>query len=263
MANKYLARDDAPFGSDVWDVLDNTMIDIAKNRLTGRRLLPLDGPYGFGLKSIPLWDMEAEDGLTVSENLPVVLIQKEFGLGARDLANFERDHHYLDVEPVEQAVRACVEREDDLIFNGGAGLPGLMNLLGASNLTLSDWDKIGTAAQDIIQAITSLDAAGFHGPYTMALAPQRYNLLFRRYHNGNQSELEHLRTMVTDGIVKAPLLEEGGVILEANHRNMALVLGQDMTIGFIGPAGDTVEFTLSESLTLRVRHPKAVCILEA
>jgi uncharacterized linocin/CFP29 family protein len=74
--------------------------------------------------------------------------------------------------------------------------------------------------------------------------------------------LEHLRTMITDGIIKAPRLEEGGVILESDHRNMALVLGQDMTIGFIGPAGDTVEFTLSESLTLRVRHPEAICILE-
>ena len=263
MANKYLARDDAPFGSDVWKVLDDTVLAIAKNRLTGRRLLPLDGPYGFGLKSIPLRDMEIDDGLIVSENLPVVLIQEFFDLGARDLANFERDHHYLDVEPVEQAARACVEREDDLIFNGGAGLPGLMNLSGASNLTLADWDEIGTAAQDIIQAITTLDAEGFHGPYTMALAPRRYNLLFRRYPNGNQSELEHLRTMVTDDIVKAPVLEDGGVVLAADHRNMALVVGQDMTIGFIGPAGDTVEFSLSESLTLRVRHPEAICILEA
>nr|HID14514.1 hypothetical protein [Anaerolineae bacterium] len=53
--------------------------------------------------------------------------------------------------------------------------------------------------------MTILDGAGFHGPYCLALAPDRYNLLLRRYPQGTVSELEHVKTMVTDGVFKAPL----------------------------------------------------------
>jgi uncharacterized linocin/CFP29 family protein len=59
MANKYLARDDAPFGSEIWEILDKTMVEAAKSQLTGRRLLHIEGPYGVGLKAIPLQDTEA------------------------------------------------------------------------------------------------------------------------------------------------------------------------------------------------------------
>jgi hypothetical protein len=35
-----------------------------------------------------------------------------------------------------------------------------------------------------------------------------------------------------------------------------------MTIGFIGPAEDQMEFFISESLALRLLRPQAVCVLE-
>ena len=62
MANKYLARDDAPFDEEVWDVLDNAMIAVAKDQLAGRRLLHVEGPLGLGIKSIPMQDQETDDG---------------------------------------------------------------------------------------------------------------------------------------------------------------------------------------------------------
>jgi hypothetical protein len=34
-----------------------------------------------------------------------------------------------------------------------------------------------------------------------------------------------------------------------------------MSIGYIGPAGAEQEFTLSESLMVRIRQPKAICTL--
>jgi len=34
-----------------------------------------------------------------------------------------------------------------------------------------------------------------------------------------------------------------------------------MTVGFIGPASDRMEFFVVESLALRIRRPDAVCML--
>jgi NAD-dependent dihydropyrimidine dehydrogenase PreA subunit len=38
-------------------------------------------------------------------------------------------------------------------------------------MNLPSWEEIGAAGNDIIQALTRLDDAGFHGPYSLALAP--------------------------------------------------------------------------------------------
>jgi hypothetical protein len=35
-----------------------------------------------------------------------------------------------------------------------------------------------------------------------------------------------------------------------------------MNVGYTGPAGDRQEFSISESLTVRIRQPGAICILE-
>jgi uncharacterized linocin/CFP29 family protein len=95
----------------------------------------------------------------------------------------------------------------------------------------------------------------------MALSPSRYNLLFRRYPQGN-TELEHVQSIVTDGVFKAPFLENGGVLMASGRLYAAIVLGQDITIGFIGPVGENLEFSISESLALLIREPRAIVTLK-
>ena len=261
MANKYMAREDAPFGDDVWAKLDDAMVQAARGELVGRRLLDIEGPFGLGLKAVPLPDEEEESGLVASGMLPLGLIQEPFTLGTRDLAGYERDTTALSTHPVMEAALAVARQEDRLIFEGGAGGAGLLTVGDVHEQTLSDWGEVGTAADDIIQAVTTLDDAGFHGPYALALAPERYNLLLRLYERGNRSEIEHVKTIVTEGVVKAPAMEGGGVMMASGRQYASIVLGQDMTIGFIGPAGSKVEFMISESLALRIRQPGAICVL--
>ena len=262
MANKYLAREDAPFESAVWKLLDTTMKQVAKGQLVGRRLLETEGPYGLGLKAVPLPDTGTESGFITSQVLPVFYVKEEFSLGTRDIASFEREALAPDTSPVAEAALACARLEDELVFRGAAGVPGLLTAEGANQMELSSWEEVGAAANDIIQAITQLDNAGFHGPYSLALAPARYNLLLRLYPRGKQSELEHIKTMVGEGVFKAPVLESGGVLLAANVGCASIVLGQDMSIGYVGPAGDRQEFTISESLAVRISQPRAICVLK-
>ena len=262
MANKYLAREDAPFGPETWKVLDAAMMEAAKSQLVGRRLLHIEGPFGLGLKIVPLQDVEIEPGLIVSEFLPVLLIQRTFALAVRDLASYERGGIALDTSAVREAAIECARLEDGLIFNGTPPLPGLLTVEGSNELDLSAWDEVGTAAEDIIKAVTTLDEAGFYGPYSLALAPSRYNLLFRRYPRGNYSEMEHVKAMVTEGVFKAPILDSGGVLLASGRQFASIVLGQDMTIGFIGPTGEEIEFSISESLAPLIRQPQAICVLK-
>ena len=295
MANKYLGREDAPFGEGLWAKLDEAMISTAKSQLVGRRVLHVDGPYGLGLKSIHLADVNvdvrlrefsesvevAERGTQEEESdfdesvypvevhasgiIPVAAIRTGFMMGARDLANYEREQVSLDLASVAEGTLALAMAEDELVFYGSdvLGTFGLLNVPGSHTVKLSAWKKPGDAANDIIQALTELDSSGFHGPYTLVLAPSRYNLLYRRYAQGNQTEIGHLQTMATDAVIKAPILKDGGVLLTSGARFADIVLGQDMTIGFIGPVAGEFEFSISESLALRVRQPSAICVLQS
>ena len=66
----------------------------------------------------------------------------------------------------------------------------------------------------------------------------------------------------TGGVHKAPAFEQGGILLASGRQHASIVLGQDMSIGYIGPAGDKIEFSISESLTLRILQPQAICVLK-
>lgn len=262
MENKYLGRDDAPFGAETWNLLDNMMVGVAKSSLSGRKIIGLNGPHGFGLKAVPTADVMGKDGISKSGFIPVQALSVSFSLGKRDLAAYERDHLPVNLNEVALAVMKIAAKEDAIIFNGGQGAPGLLNASGSSSLSLSKWDKVGMAADQIIEGVTKLDEAGFHGPYTLALAPAQYNLLLRRYPQGEGTELEHVEEIVGGGIVKAPALKKGGVLLAADPGVGSIVLGQDMKIGFSGPTEESLNFYVSESIALLINIPQAICVLK-
>ena len=289
MASKYLGREGAPISAAVWEKLDATMIEAAKSQLVGRRLLAIEGPFGLGLKFVPLDDMivsfgweemqgkgaeKAEDSaeallgmepeIVASPVLPLALVRHGFALGVRDLAAFERDGVALDLAGVAEAAIACAHAEDELIFRGSVdlGVSGLMNVEDSHSLKLGAWTKVGHAADDVIKAVTLLDGADFHGPYSLALAPGRYNQLYRMYPQGSMTELAHLQTIITGGIFKAPVAKEGGVLLASGAQFASIVLGQDMALGFVGPSDGDLEFSITESLALHVRQPGSVCALQ-
>jgi uncharacterized linocin/CFP29 family protein len=262
MENMFLGRNEAPISADTWHLLDTIMIEAAKSQLAGRRLLTLEGPFGFGQKVLSLSDCETEEGIYTSSFVPLNIIKSGFSLGKRDLAAFEKDKLAFDGGPVACAAMDCAAKEEQILFYGSGGVSGLLNVEGAVSQTLTKWDKIGTAADQIIEAVTKLDDAGFHSGYCMALAPSLYNLLLRRYPQGDGTELDHIRTMVTEGIVKAPILKKGGVLLASGSQFASLCIGQDMAVGYNGPTGNSLEFYIIESLALVVRVPEAICVLK-
>ena len=270
MSEKYLHRDDVPFGDKVWEKIDETVVGAAKNQLCGRRLLHTQGPYGLGLKALPSGDRTVEEKnaggarMTAPCITPLAMIQSGFTLPVRDIAAFEQSGLPLDLGDAAKAAIECAQQEDNLVFNGSKslGLRGLLNIEGSHSTKLEPWDDIGTAADDIIQAVTVLDVPGFHGPYALALAPKLYNLLFRRYPQGNTTELEHVRQIVTDGIVKAPAVRAGGALLCTCGPFANIVLGKDVMPGFTGPAGNEYQFQVSESVAFWFTQPQAICILK-
>jgi len=269
MAGDYLHRDETPFGQAVWERIDEAVVGAAKAQMSARRLLHVEGPYGLGLKSLPAADPlpqertpEGEAGILAAGAVPVAVIRSPFRLAARDIAACEQTGLPLDLTPAAKAAVACARQEDDLIFNGSKalGCAGLLGAKGSLCCELASWDEIGAAAGDLIRAVTVMDDAGFHGPYTLALAPALFNLLLRRYPQGG-TEKEHVETILGDGVVKAPAIGAGGVLMASGKYYASIVLGQDLATAFVGPDGADYGFMVRESAVLRLVVPEAVCVL--
>lgn len=269
MSTKLLNRSGAPFGDGVWERLDAVVTAAARERLSGRRLLPLEGPYGLGVASVPGPERAVGEetgsgaALSVAVPTPLVMIRGSFALSAREVAAFEDTGLPFNAGRAVRAAAACAAGEDEIVFRGSKALslPGLMTAEGARAFDLSPWETVGAAVDEIIRAAGELDRAGFGGPYALALAPARYNALFRRYPDSGGTELEHMRELVTKGVLKAPAAGAGGVLLAAVEGPNAIVVGQDLVTSYVGPSGRDYGFVVSETVALRLRAPEALCVL--
>jgi uncharacterized linocin/CFP29 family protein len=270
MSEQYLNRGDAPFGDEVWEAIDNAVVGAARSQLAGRRLIHTISPQGLGLKALPFGDSPVPgggvEGVTVSSSCltPVTMVHSEFALSVRDIAAYEQASIPLDLSAAVKAALALARQEDQIVFNGlpSLNVAGLLDTPRVRSLKLRPWDAVGDAVQDILSAVAELDAAGFLGPYTLALTPRSYNHLFRLYPQSDTTELEHARQVVTAGIIKAPALPGGGVLIDTSGPFANIVLGQDLMTSFVGPAPAQYQFAILESVALWVRVPEAICILK-
>lgn len=263
----HLNRFAAPFDARVWDEIDDAATGAARERMTARRVLDVEGPYGPGLTSIEVGhdglcrqpDSD-EAGAVVSRAIALPMLRKRFLLSIRRVAAHLENGLPLDMAPAEDAAEAVSAREDDLIYQGQAefGLSGLLSATGRARQTAGNWSDVDRALDDVLSAVTKLDDAGFRGPYALVLEPALYNGLFRRYPGTDLLQLEHLRRLCTEGIHKAPVT--GGAVIDP--RAGVLIVGQDLMAGYVGQDGIHYEFYLSESIALRLDEPEAVCTLE-
>lgn len=263
---KYLNRDAASFDPELWEAIDKTAVETARDVLTGRRFLEVEGPYGAGLTSVEVGEDgycrepdPGEAGAVISRAISVPMIRKAFQLSIRRIEATRAIGQPLNLAAVADAAEAVARREEEFIYygQGDFGLQGLLTADGRQKQPGGDWSKTEQALEEVLGAVNRLDAAGFHGPYALALSPTLYNALFRRYEGTDMLQLEHLRRLCELGVHKAPI--EGGVVVDPHVGR--LVIGQDLAAGYSGQDGIHHDLYLSESAVLMVEEPGAVCTI--
>ena len=261
-----LNRAPASFPPELWQAIEGAAIDAAKRRLTARRFIDVEGPFGVGLTAIEAGNDDycrepapGEAAAVMGRAISVPMLRRPFRLSVRRVAAHLELGQPLDLTPAEEAAEAVAAREEDFIYRGQQdfGLPGLLTHDDRQRIEGGDWSAVERALADVLAAVTRLDEAGYLGPYALALPPPLYNGLFRLYPGSDVMQLEHLRRLCTLGIFKAPIAQ--GVVIDP--RVGALVIGQDLHAGYIRQDGVHYELYLSESIVLRIDEPRAICVI--
>lgn len=269
MSLDLLNRGDAPFGQEFWDTLDQTVKSVAEIQLSARKLIYTEGPAGLGLQFVPGNERQIEfpeGGTTLSlpHGLPLVQLCELFSISGRNIEVSRNAGLKPNFEDLVSCLLKITSLEDKLLFYGAAasGINGLLTHPDARRMKLSPWNKPGDSVESILQAIEILDNDGFHGPYSLGLSVSLYNKLLRRYPDADILEIDHLKKVITGGIIKSAAIVSGGVIITGGAEYVSIVLGQDLMAGFEGPSARDYIFTLSETVALRLNTPGSVCILE-
>lgn len=267
MSIDLLNRTDAPFKNEFWEMIDLSVKSIAQMQLSGRKLLYTEGPAGLGLQFVPGYSRNESDNdllISVPQGVPLIQLSSSFSISGRDIEAFNREGLKINLQNLVYSLQKITSAEDKLIFYGlqSSGIYGLLTEPNVQRIKLSSWDQAGDAVQSITGAIEALDKENFHGPYSLALSTSLYNKLFRKYPDSDIVEIDHLKMLVADGIIKSSSIRSGGVILSSSLEFSSLVLGQDLSAGFEGPSGTDYVFTLSETIALRISVPKSVCVLD-
>src|SRR5918911_5229165 len=142
-----LNREQAPFPAEIWQMIDAAAASAARERLTGRRFLDLEGPFGVGLTTIEVGNDDYcrqpgpdEAGAIMGRAIPLPMLRKSFQLSIRRVSAHVQNGQPLDLNPVQSAAEAVADREEGMVYQGqpAFGLAGLMTIEGHQEVPSTD-----------------------------------------------------------------------------------------------------------------------------
>ena len=252
--------------AELMQQIEKAAVSAARDVLSGRRIIDVEGPYGVGLTTVEVGNDDKcrepgplEASAVVSHALSVPMIYRRFAISKRRITAFREMGQPLNLKVAEDAAQAVAAREDEFIYFGQPdfNLSGLLTAPGRQTVKGGNWDNVDEVLADVINAVNVLDSKGYRGPYGLALAPELYNNLFRRYPGSDLLQIEHLKRLCTRGIVKAAI--EGCVLVARDVGS--IVLGQDLQISYLATDAAHEHFAISESLLLKIEAPDAICTI--
>lgn len=194
-----------------------------------------------------------KDGVKVvkQEYKPIPMLTKKFYIGLREL----NDGTY-DPAIAVKAGELLVKDEESLIIKD------ILSTEGIKRMKLSSWETTEEALNNLMNALQDISKASA-GPFGVILNPKRFAKLLRVHEQGGKMLIEVLKEVFKGGIIVTSSIDESKVIVFANTPAVLdVVVGQDADLKELGPEGEEVAFLASEALTVRIKSPEAIVILE-
>lgn len=279
MIARFLDRDTVPLSKEQWAQLDQLVIETARSSLVGRRFIPIYGPLGPGVHTVPLDEFEGtyigeadisgevECGTVKAartRHIVLPIIHKDFLLLWRNIAAGDVGIP-LDFAPAASAAAFTARKEDDLIFSGdpNLGLDGILTVAGRSVMPLSDWNHVGNAFNDVTQALERLGSDGYYGPYALIAPPSLYARMHGVHERTGVLEIRNVEELVTAGVFRSPVIPGNKVVVvSVGAQNLDLAITQDLVTAVLGPEKMNYAMRVFEILALRIKRPQAIVTLE-
>jgi uncharacterized linocin/CFP29 family protein len=262
----HLLRDKAPITDAAWGEIEDEAKRTLEHFLAGRKLIDISDPKGWAHAGEPTGradDVGAlQDGAVEARNRvvqPMTELRSRFELSRRDLDAIDRGACDADLDAVIAAARAAALAEDEMIFHGAAGCPGLSGASPHEPVEISnDYDRY---PRFVAKAMARLQDAGVGGPFAIALGPRCYTGVVEESEMGGYPVLEHLRLILGGPVVRAQAVN-GAIVVSQRGGDFELISGEDLSIGYLDHDADNVRLYIEESIAVRIWSPEAAIHLK-
>lgn len=257
----HLLRDKAPISSAAWSEIDEEATRTLKHFLAARKIIGFEGPKGWAHPAEPTGRTEAAGNLQGGsvavqrrQVQPMLELRTVFEVSRAELDAIDRGACDADLDSVIAAAKDAALAEDELVFHGGAGCPGLTGASPHEPVEISsDYEKY---PRFVARAMARLQDAGIGGPYAIALGPRCYTGVIEESEMGGYPVLDHLRLILGGPVVRAQAVN-GAVVVSMRGGDFEIVAGQDLSIGYLDHDADRVRLYIEESLAVRICSPDA------
>ncbi len=258
-----LKREIAPIAPEAWAAIDEEARRVLKVTLAGRKLVDVEGPYGWKKAAVSTGKLELLEGQPrdgVSAGLrkvqPLVELRAGFELELMELDSVARGSESPKLGPLTEAAEKIALAEDDAIFNGypAAGIEGMLAASPHPEFQFGQDPAAHMAA--VVHALRTFEEAGVGGPFALALGTDRYAGLLQALEDGF-SVYKRLRDVVGGPIIQSQALT-GGALISMRGGDLKLTVGQDFSIGYVAADRHKVELYIASSFTFRAVGPEAV-----
>lgn len=257
-----LKRGLAPIVPEAWDEIDAQAKSVLRATLTGRKIVDVDGPKGWGYDAISegtlsLLDETPVEGVNfgIREVIPLLEIRVPFTLPMWDLDDISRGSKIVDFTPVHEAARKAALFEDTVVFEGieDAGILGLQ--LEADNEAIEmklDDESILTA---LTKALRVLQNKNVEGPYALVCSEALWTKI--QITSCGYPLLKKVEALVGNKIILSSQYDTS-MLVSLRGGDSELVIGQDFSIGYQSHTNTEVNFYITETLAFRVNGPEAI-----
>lgn len=264
----HLRRELAPISDAAWAEIDDEARRALPSFLAGRQIVDFTGPLGWDHAAVPTGRTEllpaspgGSEAVRAARRTvqPLVELRVELTLSRDELDAIDRGAADADLGAVVEAARKIARAEDTMIFEGfGADATGIAT--GSPHAPIQISDDYTEFPQLVASAVVELRRAGVEGPYAVALGPVCHLGVIEGTGLGGYPVLEHLKLITGGPLVLAPAVD-GTVVVSMRGGDHELVVGQDLSIGYLDHDADTVTLYLEESIAFRNLAPEAAVAL--
>lgn len=259
----YMLRDLAPISKAAWEAIDEEAKRVLKLTLAARKLVDFTGPLGWSTSAVDIGRTEPIGG-TLHEGVeaqirkvqPMLELRVPFELARTEMEAIRRGAKDADLEPVTDAAQKIALAEDKAVFRGCAAgkIVGIGEAAQGAAMTLSE--DFTEYPKTVAGAISKLRFAGVDGPYAIALGPRCYEGLTETTGSGGYRVYDHVVRLLDGPAIWAPTID-GAVVLSLRGGDFEIVVGQDISIGYLDHSTESVRLYLQESFTFRVHAGEA------
>ncbi len=255
----------APITDEGWKELTDQTKKLLKTHLTAREFVDINGPNGMDFGGVSTGRLinsgkNSKEGVNfgIREFLPLTEIRKPFELDLWELDNADRGAKDINLEPLEEAVKAIALFEENAIYKGfkDGQIRGLEESAEHPMVLLPDDPN---DVLNIISAqVISLRKEGVEGPYTLVLTDDIWKKLVTL--SKGYPVIKQLNE-ITGGNVIVNNYNENSFLVSEQGEDYELIIGQDISIGYDGHTTEKVKLYLTGSFTFRVLSPEAIRVL--